>query len=54
MVAVRVIGWLRREYLLSHMRELGWVYQSRTPIIFPLMVFGEFSLNFILKFRLLD
>ena len=54
MVIVRVIDYLRRDYLLSHMGELGRVYQSRTPIIFPLMVFSEFTLNFILKFRLRD
>ena len=53
-VVVGVIGYLRRNYLLSHMRELGWVYQGRAPIIFPRMVFSEFGLNFILKFRLLD
>ena len=54
MIIVRVTDYLRWDYLLSHMRELGWVYQSRAPIIFPLTVVGEFSLNFILKFRLLD
>ena len=54
MVIVRAIDYLRRDYLLGHMRELSRVYQSRTPIIFPLVVFSEFTLNFILKFRLRD
>ena len=53
-ISVGAVDKLRLEYLLGHVGELGWVYQSGTLNIFPIMIFNEFGLNFILKFRLLD
>ena len=53
-VGVGAVDKLRLDYLLGHVGELGWVYQGRALNIFPIIIFNEFSLNFILKFRLLD
>ena len=54
MVVFIVDAYFWLDYLLSYVRELGWVYQRRTLNIFPIMIFNYFSLNFILKFCLLN
>ena len=38
-VGVGAVDKLRLEYLLGYVGELGWVYQSGTLNIFPIMIF---------------